>query len=66
LISTEKLFIEGIKALEDENYSEAEEKLKKVAKTKTDKSKKAQVILAALSLKEECENLLKKLKSSGG
>ncbi len=66
MVSTEKLFIEGIKALEAENYSEAEEKLKKVAKTKTDRSKKAQIILAALSLKEECETLLKKLKSSGG
>jgi len=66
LISTEKLFFEGIRALEAEDYSEAERKLKKVAKSKTDESKKAQIILAALSLKEECENLLKKLEKSGG
>ncbi|KPL03783.1 MAG: hypothetical protein AMJ90_03210 [candidate division Zixibacteria bacterium SM23_73_2] len=66
MISTEKLFIQGIEALEAENYAEAEKKLKKVARSKADQSKKAQIILAALSLKEECENLLRKLDNAGG
>jgi hypothetical protein len=66
LNSTDRLFFESIQAIKNENYSEAEGKLKKVIHSKKENWKKGEIILAFLLLRKECERLIGKLDRSGG
>lgn len=64
--SMDRLFFEGIQAIKRKNHSEAEGKLKKVIHSKRDNWKKAEIILACLLLRKECQRLIEKIEKSGG
>ena len=60
-----QLFAQGLKALKDKNYKEAEKKLKEfIEKGKEAKEKKkAEIIYNSLLIRKECDRLLSKVES---
>jgi outer membrane protein assembly factor BamD (BamD/ComL family) len=57
----ESLFIQGIKKIKDGKFKNAERDLEKVVKKKSPESEKAQILLATLEVRRECQRLLGEL-----
>ena len=54
---SDELYLEGIIALRDKNYQEAEDKLSTLLERKIE-NKKALAILGCLQIRRECQKLL--------
>lgn len=63
--SKKQLFAEGIQALKEKNYSEAESKLKTLidGSEDTKERRRAEIIYSSLLIRKECERLLDKVES---
>jgi outer membrane protein assembly factor BamD (BamD/ComL family) len=57
----ESLFIQGLKKIKADKLKEAEKNLKKVVKKGLPQSEKAEILLAAIQIRKECERLLKEI-----
>ena len=58
----ESHFIQAVKKIKACKWTEAEKDLKNVAKRASAKSMKAEILLAALEVRKECEKTLKEIK----
>ena len=65
---TKQLFVQGIQALKERNYTEAENKLKELINQKRSSKEKtkAEIIYNSLLMRRECERLLAEVESEEG
>ena len=63
-----RLFVQGIQALKEKNYTEAENKLKELIdqKRSSKEKTKAEIIYHSLLMRRECEKLLAEVESEEG
>lgn len=57
----ESYFVQAVKKMKASKWTEAEKDLKNAAKKKSAKSGKAEILLAALQVRKECQKLLKEM-----
>lgn len=58
----ESFFVQAVKKIKAGKWTDAEKDLKKVAKRASAKSMKAEILLAALEVRKECDKTLREIK----